>query len=72
MTEETTQEELYMHFDTNTIQHLGIKMYSRLPPVMAEVVANSYDADAHEVTIFLDDREELKIEIVDDGHGMIW
>jgi len=30
----------------NTIQHLGISMYSTLPPVIGEVVANAWDADA--------------------------
>jgi hypothetical protein len=68
---ETTEEkELVMQFDPNTIQHLGIKMYSTLPPVIAEIVANSYDADAKEVNIYLNDTSDLEIVIEDDGHGM--
>ncbi|MBI2487684.1 MAG: ATP-binding protein [Deltaproteobacteria bacterium] len=52
-------EELIMKFDPNTIQHLGIQMYSTLPPVIVELVANSYDAEANEVKIYLyDNREE--------------
>ena len=34
-------EELKMSFDPNTIQHLGIKMYSSLPTAIAELVANA-------------------------------
>lgn len=64
------EKELVMVFDTNTIQHLGIRMYSTLPPVIAEIVANSYDADAKKVEIYLNDAESLEIIIKDDGHGM--
>ncbi len=70
---ETLEEkELVMEFDPNTIQHLGIKMYSTLPPVIAEIVANSYDADAKEVKVYLNDTDELEIIIEDDGHGMAY
>lgn len=66
------EDELVMKFDPNTIQHLGVQMYSTLPPVIAEVVANSYDADAENVTIFLNDLDEKEIIIRDDGHGIAW
>ena len=36
-----------------TIDKLGIHMYDRVSAVMAELIANSYDADATEVTITL-------------------
>ena len=63
--------ELRMSFDPNTIQHLGIKMYSSLPSAVAELVANAYDADAHEVVIKLyDNGADRKIIVQDDGHGM--
>ena len=42
-----------MRFDPNVITHLGIQMYSTLPPVIAELVSNSYDAESEEVNIFL-------------------
>ena len=29
-------DKLFMSFDPNTIQHLGIKMYSNLPAALAE------------------------------------
>lgn len=34
-----------------TVDKLGVKLYDRVSAVMAELVANSYDADATEVTI---------------------
>lgn len=67
-----TSRELKMTFDPNTIQHLGIKMYSRLPIAIAELVANAYDADAKKVHIKLykDAADQKSIIIEDDGHGM--
>ncbi|MFN0291585.1 ATP-binding protein [Pedobacter helvus] len=64
-------EELVMRFDPNTIEHLGVKMYATLPPVIAEIVSNSYDAEATEVEIWLfDNKIEKEIVIKDNGHGM--
>jgi DNA topoisomerase VI subunit B len=34
-----------------TIDKLGVKLYDRVSAVIAELVANAYDADATEVTI---------------------
>ena len=46
-------------------------MYSTLPPVLAELVSNSYDAEAISVEIFLyDNTGEKRIVIKDTGHGM--
>ena len=63
---------LEMRFDPNVITHLGIQMYATLPPVIAELVSNSYDAEAEQVNIFLDDEDtdEKSITITDNGHGM--
>jgi len=63
-------QNLVMTFLPNTIEHLGVRMYSTLPPVLAELVANAYDADASEVHIHLVDETDKKITIADDGHGM--
>ncbi|MDN5204537.1 ATP-binding protein [Fulvivirgaceae bacterium BMA10] len=63
-------DELVMEFDPNTIEHLGINQYSTLPPVIAELVSNSYDADANSVIIYLNDDDKKEIRIEDDGHGM--
>ena len=58
-----------MEFDMNTIQHLSISMYSTLHPVIAEIIANSWEADADEVKINLLDEnvDNKKIKIEDNG-----
>lgn len=61
---------LKMKFDINTIKHLGVMLYSTLPPVLAELVANSWDADATEVQVILNDEAEKEIIIKDNGNGM--
>ncbi|UTH25883.1 ATP-binding protein [Actinobacillus suis] len=67
----STNDILEMKFDPNVITHLGIQMYSTLPPVVAELVSNSYDAEAEDVNIFLNDKsDEKSIIIEDNGHGM--
>jgi hypothetical protein len=66
----TPTDHLSMRFDPNTIEHLGIQMYSTLPPVVAELISNSYDAEAENVTIRLIDKGDKKIILEDDGHGM--
>lgn len=64
-------KQLQMTFDPNTIEHLGVRMYSTLPPVLAELIANSYDADAKNVCISLNDESaEKEIIVSDDGSGM--
>lgn len=67
----SNEEKLQMSFDPNTIQHLGIKMYSNLPAAVAELIANSYDADAKIVNIKLvDTKGEKSICVEDNGLGM--
>ena len=64
-------KDLVMTFDPLTIEHLGVRLYSTLPPVLAELIANSYDADAENVTLSLNDEgSEKEIIIEDDGMGM--
>jgi len=67
---ENNTQKLQMKFAPNTIEHLGVKMYSTLPPVVSELIANSYDADAKEVKILLSDSGDKEIVVSDDGHGM--
>lgn len=67
---ENNTQKLQMKFAPNTIEHLGVKMYSTLPPVISELIANSYDADAKEVKILLNDSGDKEIVVSDDGHGM--
>ena len=67
----TNEKKLVMRFDPNTIEHLGVKMYTQIPTAIAEIIANSYDADAHNLTIRLfDDGDNKKIIVEDDGIGM--
>ena len=56
-------------FDKNTIDHLGIKLYSSFPPVIAELISNSYDADAENVEIRINYAEKV-VTVIDDGSGM--
>ncbi len=65
-------KKLHMSFDPLVIDDLGAKLYSTLPPVLAELVANGYDACAKEVFIDLNDNKETGKEIIvsDGGIGM--
>lgn len=53
----------------NALEHLGINLYSNVPSVLSEVVANAWDADAETVHIKWDDNMD-KIVIHDTGIGM--
>jgi len=70
MTQENNGQQLKMTFTPNTIEHLGVRMYSTLPPVVAELIANSQDADATEVHVLLKDNGDKEIVVSDNGHGM--
>ena len=63
-------KSLKMTFTPNTIEHLGVRMYSTLPPVIAELLANSQDADAKTVYVHLRDEGTKEIIVTDNGHGM--
>jgi uncharacterized protein (TIGR02391 family) len=53
-----------------TIQHLGFRMYSHLPNALAELIANSYDADAKKVNVVISEGSDPYVAVLDDGHGM--
>lgn len=58
-----------MTLNLNVLNHLGLNLYSNTPAVLSEVIANSYDADASNVSIVISqDSNEIIIE--DDGNGM--
>jgi len=40
-----------MEFEPATIEHLGLKLYVSLPPVIGELVSNAWDADSDKVAI---------------------
>jgi uncharacterized protein (TIGR02391 family) len=69
---ETQIKDLELKFDPQTIKHLGLKMYATLPPAIAELISNAYDADASQVTITLIEGDEASksIIITDDGDGL--
>ncbi|SNS35874.1 Histidine kinase-, DNA gyrase B-, and HSP90-like ATPase [Actinomadura meyerae] len=58
-----------MSINLNVLNHLGINLYSNIPAVISEVVANAYDADAETVTIEIDTSRH-QVVIKDDGEGM--
>lgn len=61
-----------LKFDPLTIKHLGVRMYSTLPPALAEIVSNSYDADANKVLIKLTQKggKLNEIRVTGDGKGL--
>lgn len=64
---------LQMRIDMNVLEHLGLKMYTTLPAVIAEFVANSWDAGATLVDIEIPKdpvNEDYVIAINDNGMGM--
>lgn len=64
-------DSLVLKFDPNTIEHLGVSLYSKLPSVLSELLSNSWDADADTVAIdFIENGDDKEIIYVDDGEGM--
>ena len=64
-----TPKKYQMTINLNVLNHLGINLYSNIPAVLSEVVANSWDADATNVDIEIGTE---RITITDDGHGMTY
>lgn len=62
-------KEYIMSISLNVLNHLGINLYSNLPSVLSEIVANAWDADASEVRINIDKDSKI-ITITDNGCGM--
>ena len=58
-----------MTLSLNVLKHLGFGLYSNVPAVLSEAVANAWDADAEHVWIDINPQSEA-ITIRDDGHGM--
>ena len=56
-----------MTISLQIVEHLGLNLYSNTSAVIAEAVANAWDADAKSVEITL---EKDRITIKDDGCGM--
>ena len=60
-----------LDIDLNVLNHLGLNLYSNVPAVLSELIANAWDADAKKVAITISSHgEEKEIMIADDGCGM--
>lgn len=70
----TTNEPFELDIDLNVLNHLGLNLYSNVPAVLAELIANAWDADATRVNITIqripNNPDQNSIVITDDGCGM--
>lgn len=71
---DANKDQLVLRFSHNVIEHLGLKLYQNKPTnVLAELVSNSWDAEANSVWIFLRTNgvgEPSSVIVADDGVGM--
>ena len=67
MVEQPVKRPLAIKISLAALEHLGMNLYSTIPAVLSEIVANAWDADAGRVLVTLG---EGKIAIEDDGVGM--
>lgn len=65
----TREHPFRLTISLNVLEHLGINLYSNVPAVLSEIVANAWDADASEVRVNWN-RNDGSIIIQDDGVGM--
>lgn len=61
------EKKYSIEVDPRILELLGPNLYTNIYYVLAELIANAYDADAHNVYIISRDNE---IRVEDDGHGM--
>ena len=66
---DNNEQALELLISMSVLEDLGINLYGNLPAVLAEVVANAWDADASSVKIDYDS-EARQFTIIDDGIGM--
>lgn len=62
--------EYELKVDLNALEHLGLNLYSNVPAVLSELIANAWDADAGQVSLDIDRNGETIIVVKDDGCGM--
>ena len=62
-----TDKKYEIDISPRILELLGPNLYTNIYYILAELIANAYDADAHNVWIFSDDDE---ITVEDDGKGM--
>ena len=63
------EPKYFMTISLNVLNHMGLNLYSNTPAVLAEVIANAWDADATIVDVNID-IENKTITVSDDGCGM--
>ena len=56
-----------LNVDPRILELLGPSLYTNIYYVLAELIANAYDADAKNVYI-ISNKDDIRVE--DDGHGM--
>jgi histidine kinase/DNA gyrase B/HSP90-like ATPase len=62
-----------MPFEPMTIEHLGLRLYSTLPPVITELVTNAFDAESKKAEVIVPAEmitPKSEVIIRDFGHGM--
>lgn len=65
------QEDFALRYSHNIIEHLGLKLYQNQPTrVIAELVSNSWDADAVDIHINTQTNDPRWVSVYDNGHGM--
>lgn len=62
-------KEYKISVDTRILELLGPNLYTNIYYILAELIANAYDADAHNVYL-IEDRGNGDIIVEDDGRGM--
>lgn len=60
-------KEYALNVDPRILELLGPNLYTNIYYVLAELIANAYDADAKNVYI-ISNKDDIRVE--DDGHGM--
>jgi hypothetical protein len=65
-------DQLILRFSHNIVEHLGLKLYQNKPTrVIAELVSNSWDADANHVHVNMEmSAADRWVAVLDDGTGM--
>lgn len=60
-----------LKIDLNALNHLGLNLYSNVPAVLSELIANAWDADAGEVRLNIHrNGDGTNIVVKDNGCGM--
>lgn len=67
MAKKNSQKQYSLNVDPRILELLGPNLYTNIYYVLAELIANAYDADAKNVYV-ISNKDDIRVE--DDGHGM--